>query len=339
MSKSETKAPILLSVVMPLSDIDDSSIELIRAAAATVEPLVADYEIIVVENGAKQESAERIDQLTSREGLPNIQVYRLIRQVEFDMAAWAGAENSLGDYVLIYDAFNESLDILPTALRELEQARELVLIRNLTPTDRSLAERVLGDIFRTAFSLLSGIDFNNDAAPYRLMSKRIISFLLLQPRPSFQYRILPSVAGFSVATLTYNAPRRTSRRGLLARAARAVNILLTNTFAPLRIVSAVALSGAVLNVIYSTYVVAILLFKRNVAPGWGTLSLQQSCMFFLLSFVLFVIAEYMVHFVRWSLMGTPYFITGEKTSAMISRRQRLNVTESHRDQSSVSAVG
>jgi hypothetical protein len=95
--------------------------------------------------------------------------------------------------------------------------------------------------------------------------------------------------------------------------------------APLRIVSILALTGAVLNLLYSVYVVVIAVASGRVQPGWTTLSLQQSGMFFLLSVVVFVLSEYLAHALRWSLEGPPYFIASELTSAILTRRQKLNV--------------
>ena len=71
--------------------------------------------------------------------------------------------------------------------------------------------------------------------------------------------------------------------------------------------------------------VLIALLKPDVAPGWVTLSLQQSGMFFLLSAILFVLTEYMIHTMRWNMRGAEYFIDSERTSSVLSRRHKLNV--------------
>ncbi len=62
----------------------------------------------------------------------------------------------------------------------------------------------------------------------------------------------------------------------------------------MRMVTSLSLFGAVANVLYSIYVVGISLFKVDVEPGWVSLSLQQSGMFFLISLVLLVLGEYIL---------------------------------------------
>ena len=62
-----------------------------------------------------------------------------------------------------------------------------------------------------------------------------------------------------------------------------------------------------------------------MSPGWVTLSLQQSGMFFLLSLVLLVLGEYVLHMAKLAANAPSYYVTDEFTSAQITRQDRLNV--------------
>jgi hypothetical protein len=95
----------------------------------------------------------------------------------------------------------------------------------------------------------------------------------------------------------------------------------------MRVVSTLCLFGAGANVAYSLYVIAVALLKADVAPGWVTLSLVQSGMFFLISLVLFVVGEYVVHVAGQAGGGPPYYVARELTSARLTRRVRFNVDE------------
>jgi hypothetical protein len=92
-------------------------------------------------------------------------------------------------------------------------------------------------------------------------------------------------------------------------------------------VTALSLFGAVANLVYSVYVIAIAIAKQDVAPGWVTLSLQQSGMFLLISLVLLMLGEYIIHMARLSNEGPPYHVAQEFTSARMSRREKLNVED------------
>jgi hypothetical protein len=106
-----------------------------------------------------------------------------------------------------------------------------------------------------------------------------------------------------------------------------MRLLVSTTQVPMRLVTLLSLFGAGANVVYSLYVIAIYLFKEDVTPGWTTLSLQQSGMFFLISLVLLVLGEYILHMAYLSNEGPRYDVAQEFTSAVISRREKLNVED------------
>jgi hypothetical protein len=95
----------------------------------------------------------------------------------------------------------------------------------------------------------------------------------------------------------------------------------------MRLVTTLSLFGAASNLVYSGYVVAVAALKTDVAPGWISLSLQQSGMFFLISLVLLVLGEYIVHMARLSNEGPLYHVGQEFTSARMTRREKLNIEE------------
>ena len=95
----------------------------------------------------------------------------------------------------------------------------------------------------------------------------------------------------------------------------------------MRVVTSLSLFGAVANVIYSVYVIAIGLVRANVAPGWVSLSLQQSGMFFLISLVLLVLGEYILNMASLSNEGPLYHVGQEFTSARMTRREKLNIED------------
>ena len=95
----------------------------------------------------------------------------------------------------------------------------------------------------------------------------------------------------------------------------------------MRIVTGLSLFGAFANLIYSIYVVMIAIFKSDVAAGWVSLSLQQSGMFFLISLVLWVLGEYILHTASLSNDSPRYHIGQEFTSSQLTRYQKLNIDE------------
>lgn len=321
-------APFFLSIVVPFRNYDRSISSILQDISIRVAPLVADYEIVVVDNGSTDEEFADYAPLIGGDGFSNIQLYRLIQHVETDLAAWAGLENCLGDFMLVYDPRSETLECLADAVAKVQDGYEVVFLRNTSSTDRGLIEKLGGPLFRWMYRHLTGLDLNRQATPGRLISKRVVSYLLMQPYPGMRYRSLPAIAGFRCTTLTYSSPRaRDPRYGLAARMRSGIHLTVSSSILPLRFASTLALIGAGLNLLYTVYVAFVVLFKTDVAAGWTTLSLQQSGMFFLLSIVLFMLTEYLIQMIRWSSDGPRYFISAEATSERLARRERLNVEQ------------
>ena len=108
---------------------------------------------------------------------------------------------------------------------------------------------------------------------------------------------------------------------------RGMRLLVSTTQAPMRLVTSLSLFGAAANLVYSVYVVAIGILKTDVAPGWVSMSLQQSGMFFLISLVLLVLGEYILHMASLSNEGPLYHVGQEFTSARMTRREKLNIED------------
>ncbi|MDP1634315.1 MAG: hypothetical protein Q8L69_06500 [Gallionellaceae bacterium] len=163
-----------------------------------------------------------------------------------------------------------------------------------------------------------------------------MNFILQHPQPAITYRHLPASGGFSKANLSYaSKPRAARAKHLGSSIDRGMRLLVSTTRGPMRVVTALSLFGAVANLVYSIYVIAIALFKQDVASGWISLSLQQSGMFFLISMVLLVLGEYILNMASLSNEGPMYHVGQEFTSARITRREKLNIEEassSARDQ-------
>jgi len=296
--------------------------------AAAIAALVEDYELIVVDNASEDDSIAVLKSLTSESGLPNLQVYALTKEVDRDTASWVGMENALGDWVAVIDPMVDDVGFLPTMLEQAAQGADVVLASNEQKPPRSLPYRAANSMFNGLYRWFGGIHLAKEAPQYRLLSRKVVSFILQHPQPAMTYRHLPATGGFAKANLSYSAPPRVSRRRRLGNSIdRGVRLLVSTTRAPMRLVTALSLFGAVANLLYSVYVVGIAFLKADVAPGWVSLSLQQSGMFFLISLVLLVLGEYILQMARLSNEGPLYHVGQELTSARMTRREKLNVAE------------
>lgn len=324
-----TFIPAFLSVVLVVRNQSSQLEELLASAIATIAPLVSDFELIVVDNASEDQSVEVLKRLTGEGGLPNLQVYALTKEVDSDTASWAGLENALGDYVAVADPATDDVAFLPAMLEKAANGADVVFAANERKPERTLPYVAAYALFNALYKWFNHIDLARDAPQFRVLSKRVVNFILQHPQPARAYRHLPATGGFAKANMAYAAAPKASRpKRLVDSIDRGMRMLVSTTRGPLRLVTLLSLFGAVSNLVYSGYVIGIALLKEDVAPGWVTLSLQQSGMFLLISIVLLVIGEYILQMASLSNEGPAYHVAQEFTSARMTRRERLNVEES-----------
>ena len=320
--------PIFVSVVMCVKNNAPDLDGILNQATEHLKGLVSDYELVVVDNASSDNSVEILKLQTGQNGLPNLQVYALTKEVDGDTAAWVGLENALGDFVVVFNPLTDDLSVLPDMLDKAVSGSDVVFASNTDAPKQTLGYRVANNVFNTLYKSFNGINLAKEAPQYRVLSKRVINFILQHAQPSISYRHLPASAGFVKSYLTYSSSRKVRQPKRLGESIeRGIQLMVSTTRAPMRLVTVLSLFGAGANLIYTLYVVLIGFFAENVAPGWVSMSLQMSGMFFLISLVLLVLGEYILHMASLSNEVPQYHVGQEFTSAKMTRLEKLNLEE------------
>lgn len=320
--------PIFLSVVCVVRNQSERLKRVLEKATELLQPLVSDYELIIVDNASEDDSVSLLKELTGVEGLPNLQVFALTKEVDSGSASWVGLENGLGDFVLVIDPITDDLAFLPEMLAEATTGFDVVFASNQKIPKQSVVYRAANAIFNRVYKVLGGVDLAKEAPQYRLLSRTVINFILRHPQPSITYRHLPATGGFSKKHLKYSSEPLTNNTKRFSESFdRGMKLLVSTTRAPMRFVTSLSMFGAVANFLYSMYVVAVVALKDDVAQGWASISLQMSGMFFLISLVLLVLGEYILNMASLSNEGPPYHVGQEFNSAKITRKEKLNIED------------
>lgn len=320
--------PIFLSVVVVVRNQSICIEKIIKNVSDAVSILTSDHEIIIIDNASEDETIKILRQLTEPSGYPNLQVYALTKEVDSDTASWVGLENALGDFVAVIDPLLDDIGFLPEMLDKAVMGVDVVFANNQQKPRQSFAYRAAYAVFNFLYKSFNGIHLAKEAPQYRLLSKRVVNFILQHPQPAVTYRHLPATGGFARINMEYSSkPLASNTKKLGESIDRGMRLLVSTTQAPMRLVTSLSLFGAAANLIYSVYVVAIGIFKTDVAPGWVSMSLQQSGMFFLISLVLLVLGEYILHMASLSNEGPLYHVGQEFTSARMTRREKLNIED------------
>lgn len=323
-----TNNDIFLSIIIVFKNQATEIIEYLESAQKLVGSKVADYEFIIVDNASVDNSSSIYKAITGIDGLPNLQVFVLTQEVDEDTAICVGLENALGDSILVLNSNEDDLSQIDEMLSQSSMGYDVVFAENVVKKNENFIHKYLSGIFMFIYKSFTGFNLNKQAPKFRLLSKKVVNYILQFPKPAITYRLIPASSGFELYYLTYsNESKVKVEKSLGERITRSVRLLINTTYGPLRFVNTLCLLGALSNFIYSMYVLFITFFKKDVAPGWTTLSLQLSGMFFLISLVLFIFGEYLLSIKTNVDNGPSFFVSKEYTSKLFTKRMKLNVEE------------
>jgi glycosyltransferase involved in cell wall biosynthesis len=273
-----------------------------------------DFEILIVDNNLSDETQEFLEKSTRE--LPNIHVMCLSWASTDEIAFLAGVQQTIGDHILLLTDPLVDVPLLPKLLQSTAGIDAVYIQRGTGARDNADKNALVNRISRW----LTGFDGN--APRLKLISRKVAEYIVGVRLPVFTYIPLPF--GFKRLIVPV-ADIASGKKPFTQTIGDMMSMVTTRSSLPIRISSCLCLAAAAFSVLYSFYVVAIFLFKSEVAPGWTTLSLQLSSMFFLISMALFMIGEYVLAAQRHSNAFNAFQITKEFSSSSISHQEKLNL--------------
>ena len=257
-----------------------------------------------------------------------VRLIRLSRAFGLDVAISAGLDSVIGDFVVVMLPHSDPVDRIPEIVEAVRRGAG-VMFGVYPSRGEGLLTRAGGALFSWYCRRVLGLPLPANAAIYRGLSRQAVN-ALIQMRDRCRYLpILSAQIGYDSATFEY-VPRprggRPAHRGLAAAATLAVDVLTTASSHPLRFVTWLGLLAGACNGLYTLYVIAVYVFKPDVAEGWTTLSLQNAAMFFFVFLILTVMSEYVGHILVQSEARPLYHVVEERTSPVsLADEARRNV--------------
>jgi glycosyltransferase involved in cell wall biosynthesis len=322
-----TRADLFVSIVAPLSN-DASIVEpFLEEVSSVLTSHYANYEIVLVDDASDDDTVGRVEALLSR--FDCIRLIRLSRRFGLEVAVTAGLESSIGDYVVVMVPDTDPPELIPEIVESCRRGVGIVTGIARNGRERSAAAEALARAFHWYARRFWHTDLQPGATHFRVLSRQAVN-AITQIRDAYrQLRWFTVTIGFKLYSFPYTPLHRSGRsykRSFSADASEAIEMMIVNSRHPLRFASQLGLLASVANLVYLGYVVAIYLFKSNVAAGWTTLSLQQGVMFFLLFVVLTVLSEYTGRILEETRHRPLYFIMDEKNSSVLLQDyERRNV--------------
>jgi len=295
-----------------------------------LQQISSQFEIIVVENTLSDERITSLLEISNSEAMKNLTVLCLSDRTNFQTAAWAGLENSLGDFVCIFNPINDDIDQIENLFQQSAEGFDIVYGNNLNASQASLPYRLLSYIFHAIYKGINASSIEGQAGTFKVLSRRLISYIGQFSQPLIKFQYIDSNSNIAVKRIDYHASHsiKINKKTIFSGIDDGFSLLVSSTKIPIRIVTSLSLIGALFSVAYSVYVLIISFTDQDVAEGWASLSLQFSSSFFLMSCVLLILGEYILHMSRLSNEGPEYFISREFVSNISDKKDFLNIEQS-----------
>jgi polyisoprenyl-phosphate glycosyltransferase len=283
----------LISVVVPAFNEAAGIQSAIRTLAGVMQPVGYRYEIVVVDDGSRDDTFSKAAELVET-GLP-VRAIRLSRNFGKEAALLAGLCNAHGEAVVTIDAdLQHPPALIPDMIRAWEQGARIVHGVKRSRGDERWSSTARAYVVNKLITALGGIDVRN-SSDFKLLDRAAVSVLTQSvPERSRFYRGLANWIGFTQVTLEFDVARREAGQSgwtLSSLISLSLTAMVSFTSAPLRIVSILGVLTFLLGVAVGTD--AVISWIQGVAvSGFTTIIITLMLIGSFIMISLGVIGEY-----------------------------------------------
>lgn len=300
-----------LAVVMPAHDEADAIADTIRQLAAVLAGLGVDWEVLVVDDGSADGTA---DVVRSLDPALRTSLLRLSRNFGKEAALSAGLDHASADLVLCVDADGQHPPaVVPQMLARWRDGYDMVYgVR--TDRHREAGFKRLGArLFYRLMARSGQVDIPPDAGDFRLLDRRVVEALRALPERQRFMKGLYAWVGFPSIGVPFEPLNRTAGETHYSRArlAQLAWLGVTSFSAlPLRLASLAGAALAVASIGYGLYeLVNKLAFGVDV-PGWATIVVGMMFLSGVQLLGIGVLGEYLAR-VYEEVKGRPTYLVAE----------------------------
>ena len=202
----------LISVVVPVFNEAEVLPSLHARVADALEQLEGGYEVIYVDDGSTDRSAEIIEAWI--EDQDNVVLVQLSRNFGMEIAMSAGLEHGAGDHVVLMHAdLQDPPELIPNMLElAREESADVVFARRIG-REESRVKRVLATSFYTMMRKLARVPYQGQAGDFRLMSRRVADTVKAMPEHRRFLRGMVAWVGFKQVPIEYRRAGREAGGG------------------------------------------------------------------------------------------------------------------------------
>jgi len=264
----------LLSVVVPVLDEAECVEELARRIRAALRGGDLRYEILFVDDGSRDGTAERIAEM--RKADPAVKCVRFTRSFGHQAALAAGLRYARGDAVVTMDGdLQHPPELLPTLVEAWQKGADVVhTVRRPRPGAPEAWRERAGRLFYRVMTALSTTPVVPAGADFRLLDRRVVdAFDALEEHFVFARGLVPWL-GHPATRVEYEVGERfagRSKYGLFRMLRLALDGIFAFSIFPLRVITLLGVATTFFGIAYGVFALVAHVTGRVDYSGYTSL--------------------------------------------------------------------
>ncbi|MEA5533097.1 glycosyltransferase family 2 protein [Crocosphaera sp. XPORK-15E] len=261
---------MFISIVIPCYNEEEVINETHRRLVAVLEQLTPQFELIYIDDGSQDKTAELLRQLQHND--QRVKAVLLSRNFGHQMAVTAGLDHVCGDAVVLIDAdLQDPPEVIEEMIDKWYQGYDVAYGVRTDRQGETPFKLWSAKLFYRLMNRLSDVPIPLDTGDFRLMDRRVVEALKIMPERDRFLRGMVSWVGFSQIAVPYQRSPRlagVSKYPLFKMIRFAIDGILSFSLVPLRLAIWAGLLAFALSLIGIIYALFVRLFTLSWVPGW-----------------------------------------------------------------------
>lgn len=284
----------LFSVIVPMYNEEEVIGTTFERLKQVMDSLGERYELIFVNDGSKDRSADIIKQLAEQH--QEVVLIDFSRNFGHQIAITAGMDYALGDAIIIIDAdLQDPPEVILQMIDKWRDGYEVVYGKRVKRKGETWFKKATAKIFYRTLRALTNVDIPADTGDFRLIDRKVCDVLKGLKEKNRFVRGLVSWIGFRQTSVEFVREERFAgvTKYPLKRMLRfALDAITSFSYKPLKIASYIGFTISFFSFIYLVIVVYQRLFTNTTTAGWASIVAINLLFNGIILILLGVIGEY-----------------------------------------------
>jgi glycosyltransferase involved in cell wall biosynthesis len=197
----------MISIVVPVYNEEEVLTELHRRVSQAMDDTGETWELILVDDGSLDRSAEVIQKLSQLD--ERVKGISFSRNFGFQEAVTAGLTHATGDAVILSDAdLQDPPETIPEMIAKWREGNDVVYGIRAQRVGETWFKKITAMVFYRTIHRITSVDIPLDTGDFRLMDRRVVDSILKMPERNRFLRGMVPWVGYKQIGIVYERQAR-----------------------------------------------------------------------------------------------------------------------------------